>query len=62
MSTAAEAGEAPLRLAIVGAGQRGMTYGREAVLTGSAVVTAVAEPRAGRGAAAAAVVGGGGNW
>ncbi len=35
----------PVRLAVIGAGSRGMTYGREAVRTGQAVVTAVAEPR-----------------
>lgn len=45
---------APLRLAVVGAGHRGLTYGREAVATGDAVVTAIAEPRPGRLAAAAA--------
>ena len=60
--TAAGGGAAPLRLAIVGAGQRGMTYGREAVLTGSAVVTAVAEPRADRRAAAAAEFGVADEW
>ena len=32
---------APVRLAVVGTGQRGMTYGRESVLSGQAVVTAV---------------------
>jgi predicted dehydrogenase len=47
----------PLRLAIVGTGSRGMTYGREGLLSGQAVVTAVAEPRADRRAAAAAELG-----
>ena len=42
-----------LRLAIVGTGSRGMTYGREGVLSGEAVVTAVAEPREDRRRAAA---------
>ena len=46
-----------MRLAIVGAGERGVTYGRQAVATGSAVVTAVAEPRPERRAAAAAEFG-----
>lgn len=46
-----------VRLAIVGAGSRGMTYAREGVLSGRAVVTAVAEPRADRRAAAAAELG-----
>ena len=47
----------PLRLAVVGAGSRGMIYGREAVGTGTARVTAVAEPRADRRLAAAAEFG-----
>jgi predicted dehydrogenase len=46
-----------LRLAIVGTGSRGMTYGREGMLSGQAVVTAVAEPRADRRRAAAAEFG-----
>lgn len=46
-----------VRLAVVGTGSRGMTYGREGVLAGLAVVTAVAEPRADRRAAAAAEFG-----
>ena len=52
----------PLRLAIVGTGSRGMTYGREAVRTGTAVVTAVAEPRPDRRAAAAAEFGVADGW
>ena len=47
----------PLRLAILGTGQRGMTYGRESVRTGEAVVTALAEPREGRRLIAAAEFG-----
>ena len=47
----------PLRLAIVGTGSRGMTYGREGILSGQAVVTAVAEPRDDRRRAAAAEFG-----
>ncbi|MGI3784083.1 MAG: Gfo/Idh/MocA family protein [Janthinobacterium lividum] len=47
----------PVRLAIVGTGSRGMTYGREGILAGAAVVTAVAEPRDDRRAAAAAEFG-----
>jgi predicted dehydrogenase len=47
----------PLRLAVLGAGSRGMTYGRESVRTGAAVVTAVAEPRVLRRDAAAAEFG-----
>lgn len=60
--SAAAGGTPPLRLAIVGAGQRGVTYGREAVLTGLAVVTAVAEPRPDRRAAAAAEFGVADEW
>ena len=45
---------APVRLALVGTGSRGMTYGRESVRSGQAVVTALAEPRPDRLAAAAA--------
>ena len=47
----------PLRLAIVGAGIRGMTYGRESVRIGEAVITALAEPREGRRRLAAAEFG-----
>ena len=47
----------PLRLAVIGAGSRGMTYAREGVRTGQAVVTAVAEPRERRRALAAAELG-----
>jgi predicted dehydrogenase len=54
--------ERPLRLAIIGAGDRGLRYGREAVATGSAVVTAVAEPRAERRSAAAAEFGVAARW
>ncbi|SDU86948.1 Oxidoreductase family, C-terminal alpha/beta domain [Microlunatus sagamiharensis] len=50
-------GSAPVRLAVVGAGSRGMTYAREGLLSGRSVVTAVAEPRADRRAAAAAELG-----
>jgi len=46
-----------LRLAVLGTGSRGMTYGRESVRTGSAAVTAVAEPRVLRREAAAAEFG-----
>ncbi|HEY0237614.1 MAG TPA: Gfo/Idh/MocA family oxidoreductase [Friedmanniella sp.] len=46
-----------MRLAIVGAGSRGMTYAREGALTGLAVVTAVAEPRDDRRVAAAVELG-----
>ena len=52
----------PLRLAIIGAGDRGMIYGREAVQAGAAVVTAVAEPRRERRAAAAAEFGVAEQW
>jgi predicted dehydrogenase len=54
--------ERPLRLAIIGAGSRGLTYGREAVATGMAVVTALAEPRPDRRAAAATEFGVSGEW
>jgi predicted dehydrogenase len=54
--------ERPLRLAIIGAGSRGMTYGREAVATGTAVVTALAEPRSARRTAAATEFGVVGAW
>ena len=47
----------PVRLAVVGAGSRGMTYGREGVRAGDAVVTALAEPRVRRREAAAAEFG-----
>ena len=47
----------PVRLAIVGAGSRGMTYAREGSRAGQAVVTALAEPREDRRAAAAAELG-----
>jgi predicted dehydrogenase len=46
-----------VRLAVLGAGSRGMTYAREGALAGQAVVTAIAEPRADRRAAAAAELG-----
>jgi predicted dehydrogenase len=46
-----------VRLAIIGAGSRGMTYAREGLLAGQAVVTAIAEPRADRRAAAAGELG-----
>jgi predicted dehydrogenase len=49
--------EKPVRLALIGTGSRGMTYGREGVLSGLAVVTAVAEPRALRREQAAAEFG-----
>ena len=52
----------PLRLAIIGTGSRGMTYGREAVRSGMAVVTAVAEPRQARRQAAAAEFGIADEW
>jgi predicted dehydrogenase len=55
-------GGPPLRLAIFGTGSRGMTYGREAVRTGAAVVTAVAEPRPDRRVAAAAEFGVADGW
>lgn len=35
----------PVRLALIGAGSRGMNYSREAVLRNDAVITAIAEPR-----------------
>ena len=54
--------ERPLRLAIIGAGSRGLTYGREAVATGTAVVTALAEPRPDRRLAAAAEFGVADEW
>lgn len=56
-SAAARSGAGPLRLAVVGAGSRGMTYARESTASGEAVVTALAEPRASRRAAAAAELG-----
>lgn len=46
-----------VKLAVLGAGSRGMTYAREGVLSGRGVVTAIAEPRADRRAAAAAELG-----
>ena len=46
-----------VRLALVGAGSRGMIYGRRAVGAHGAVVTAIAEPRVGRLAASAAEFG-----
>ena len=49
--------DGPLRLALIGTGSRGMTYGREALLSGQAVVTAVAEPRPRRREQAAAEFG-----
>lgn len=49
--------DGPLRLAVIGAGSRGMTYARESVRTGEAVVTALAEPRVRRREAAAAELG-----
>ena len=52
----------PLRLAIIGTGSRGITYGREAVRSGMAVVTAVAEPRLARRQAAAAEFGIADEW
>ena len=52
----------PLRLAIIGTGSRGITYGREAVRSGMAVVTAVAEPRLARREAAAAEFGIADEW
>ncbi|HZA73076.1 MAG TPA: gfo/Idh/MocA family oxidoreductase, partial [Propionibacteriaceae bacterium] len=54
--------ERPLRLAIIGAGSRGLTYGRESVRTGTAVVAAVAEPRPDRRSAAAAEFGVAATW
>lgn len=48
---------APLRLAVVGVGSRGLTYARESVRTGEAVVTALAEPRESRRREAAAELG-----
>ena len=47
----------PVRLALLGTGSRGMTYGREGVASGQAVVTAVAEPRTLRRELAAAEFG-----
>ncbi|CAA9296694.1 MAG: oxidoreductase-like [uncultured Friedmanniella sp.] len=58
MTTAApRPAAAPVRLALLGTGSRGMTYGREALLSGQGVVTAVAEPRARRREQAAAEFG-----
>ena len=52
----------PLRLAIIGTGSRGLTYGRESVATGTAVVAALAEPRPDRRSAAAAEFGVAETW
>ena len=52
----------PVRLAIIGTGSRGVTYGRAAVATGTAVVTALAEPRPDRRVAAAAEFGVAEKW
>ena len=46
-----------LRLAVIGAGLRGMTYAREGLRSGQAVVTALAEPRPDRLLAAATELG-----
>ncbi|WP_375425659.1 Gfo/Idh/MocA family protein [uncultured Friedmanniella sp.] len=53
MTTAAE----PLRLAVIGAGSRGMTYARLGARSHGAIVTAIAEPRRRRREAAAAELG-----
>ena len=51
------AGGRPVRLGILGTGDRGMAYGRESVRSGEAVITALAEPREGRRLLAAAEFG-----